>query len=330
MAEELSPEELMLLIKEKYTLPEEKIQKFTSLIVSHTNCIQEFLQIFRIKGFKPNNCAILKMIITIESGRPYMLIKHIWDGEAEQNETLFNAVINTEQLVRLIPSQHLTKAAQYTFYIIRHGQGVHNLEGELIANWSREDPQLTGRGEAQALLAGIFLKKEIGSTHIDAYFVSTLQRTHATLVIILSGIFGQFETIGSKHTPRTINSIVLPKSEEISNLFNRGSENTSECFTVTKAGTVLKPRKIINFSPLERCKTTNFLFFKLNINWDFFFNTIVLDTYSDKTMIYYAVQYLGSVESKKPDIGSKRGGILKMKKHRRSLRRNQYRKKSKK
>jgi hypothetical protein len=288
---------------------------FTSLVVTHDNRIQQFLKIFRIRGFKPNNCAILKMMITIRGGSSHVSIEHIWNGSKQVYVSMYNSHIQMNTLTQLIPTQYLIRQCHYTFYIIRHGQGIHNLKGEMFNNLSRSDPYLTEEGEIQALAAGLFLQS-LEIPNIDAYFVSTLQRTHQTLVRVLRGMFGQ---------KQIINATILPRSEEISR-FNLGSENDSDCFAVTDTGSFFRPEYNIYINQMERCNRIEYVDIILNIDWNFWNNnSISIFNDSNETMIFYAIQYLWENNSASKMLG----GRLEMKKHRKSLKRKQYRKISK-
>ena len=288
-------------------------KSFTSLVVTHDNRIQQFLKIFRIRGFKPNNCAILKMIINISGGSQHVSIEHIWNGINPVHDLMYNSNINIETLNQLIPTQYLTRQCQYTFYIIRHGHGIHNRKGEMFNNLSRSDPYLTVDGEKQALEAGSFLQS-LEIPNIDAYFVSTLQRTHQTLARVLRGIFGQ---------RISINAIVLPRSEEISQ-FNLGSENDSDCFAVTNIGSFFRPEYNIAINQITRCNRIEYLGLILNMNWDFWNdNSSSIFNDSNETMIYYAIQYLWEHNASSKRQGGNRST------YRKSLKRNNYRKRSK-
>jgi hypothetical protein len=290
-----------------------KPKSFTSIVVTHDNRIQQFLKIFRIRGFKPNNCAILKMMITIIGSSQQVIIEHIWNGSVPVHNLMYNSNINIETLNQLIPTQYHTRPCQYTFYIIRHGQGIHNLEGELFNNLTRSDPYLTEEGEIQALATGVFLQL-LEIPNIDAYFVSTLQRTHQTLSRVLRGMFGQ---------KKIINATVLPRSEEIS-MLNPGSENDSDCFSIRNTGSFFRPRYNIILTQIKRCSTIEYLDLTLNINWDFWNdNSISIFNDSNETLIYYAIQYLWE---NKALFGGK---YQRKNTYRRSLKGNQYRKISK-
>jgi hypothetical protein len=222
------------------------------------------------------------MIINISGGSPHVTIEHIWNGSEQVYNLMYNSNINIETLHQLMPNQYHIRMCQYTFYIIRHGQGIHNLEGEMCNNIYRKDPYLTIDGEIQAFAAGVFLQS-LEIPNIDAYFVSTLQRTHQTLVRVLRGMFGRTQII---------NAIVLPRSEEIS-IFNPGSENKSDCFSIRNTGSFFRPRYNITINQIERCNTIEYLDVTLNMNWDFWNdNSISIFYDSDETMIYYAIQYI--------------------------------------
>ena len=290
-------------------------KSFTSVVATHDNRIQQFLKIFRIRGFKPNNCAILKMMITISGGSPHVLIEHIWNGSHPVYDLMYNSIINIETLNQLIPSKYHTRLCQYTFYIIRHGQGIHNLKGELFNNLSRSDPYLTEEGEIQAITTGFFLQ-QLEIPNIDAYFVSTLQRTHQTLARFLRGMFGQ---------PQIINATVLPRSEEISKL-NLGSENDSDCFSIRNTGSFFRSKYNIAINQIERCNIIEYLGLILNINWNFWKeNSSSIFNDSNETMIYYAIQYLWEHNA---SSSSKKQGGNRLTYHM-SLKRNQYKKISK-
>ena len=283
---------------------------FTSLIVTHNNRIQQFLEIFRIRKFVPNNCAVLKMIIIISGSSPHVSIEHIWDGSNQVYSEMYNSDVTTETLTKLIPIKYQTKSCQYTFYITRHAQGIHNIIGiETIKNLVRTDPYLTPEGESQALATGAFLQS-LEIPNIDVYFVSTLQRTHQTLAGILRGMLP---------TEISINAIVLPRSEEIS-MLSPGSENKSDCYSTTNMGTFLRQEYRINFNPMARCSKIKYLGLTLNIDWNFWNdNSISIFNHSEETLLYYAIKYIWENKATKKMLG----GRLR----RKSFKRKQYRKK---
>jgi bisphosphoglycerate-dependent phosphoglycerate mutase len=101
-------------------------------------------------------------------------------------------------------------------YIIRHGEGTHNikkgLKKKLTQVFGNNDTELTKNGINQAINAGNALKKYLINnkiTKFDYLFGSKLKRTRQTLINIL----GQID-IENFNIPKHI--IILPCSHELS------------------------------------------------------------------------------------------------------------------
>lgn len=115
--------------------------------------------------------------------------------------------------------QYLTKEKKididpnktYEFYIIRHGQGIHNGVNpaeKFFSGRFYKDATLTDTGKEQAQRSGEALKEILGSDKVNYLFASDLRRTRETLVEVLGKLTGKLNL-----NPKII---ILPCSHEIS------------------------------------------------------------------------------------------------------------------
>ena len=125
---------------------------------------------------------------------------------------------------------------KYVFYIMRHGQGVHNKMGTLDKLKNRPtDADLTDLGMQQAADAGRGFGKRYPNLSFDYLFASDLRRTRDTLNIFL----GASPELQTNNNLQDI--IVLPCSHELDYKINKNTgscdgmqsvtpfENTSSC-----------------------------------------------------------------------------------------------------
>jgi hypothetical protein len=249
----------------------------SALIVTHSNRIEQFLKMFDVGKIHVNNCSVIKITLFHGLIHKYITIDQIWDGATE----IHNEILKKTQISILgtfsksfLKGYEIKKGNLYFFYIIRHGQGYHNLFSNKLKNLVETDPELTELGINQSRNTGRFLQSYI-SNKIDFYFVSTLLRSHQTMLYLL-------ETFLVGNNGKVVTSIVLPKSEEISSFGNPGKENTSDCFE--------NDEKKISITGLDRCSMLEIKDkILLNINWDFFQNSVILN---NANMITYALQYI--------------------------------------
>uniref|UniRef100_A0A6C0D391 Uncharacterized protein n=1 Tax=viral metagenome TaxID=1070528 RepID=A0A6C0D391_9ZZZZ len=278
-----------------------KIEKTINQVVPRVKILGDYEPNSELKSFSIGNCGII--LITIKPEETGFTIDAIIldKGNREDNLESKSEVIyhrnltvsdskdrtNIEKrydlLEKLLPprepvpneslegriSKHRGK--KYNFFIVRHGQGVHNYKKTLnaisedmqtkITNMNRPDPELTPLGISQSRQAGEILKKYFDKENYDratvTYYVSTLLRTHQTLLYFLSNFL-----VDSYNTEDTvISAIVLPNNGEISDSWAPSRENEPLC---------------ANKDSLPRCKsismpidnTVNHLF-AISLDWKY-------------------------------------------------------------
>lgn len=223
-------------------------QEINSIIVTHNGrlrCLMDLLGIPKDKKnkFKFKNCAILKVTIKADG----YSVKLVYSGELAADYTddssdidesslnlkvgggksdkyyvtekkAVNEEIFTPFIKNNLSSINLKKEDlnnnTYTFYIIRHGDGLHNKakdEGKknLMSTINKTflDAKLTDKGITQAVNAGKKLKDHLGDISIDYLFTSDLIRTRQTLESILNQ--------GIVLTEPKANVKILPCSHEL-------------------------------------------------------------------------------------------------------------------
>jgi hypothetical protein len=197
------------------------------------------------------NCEIIKF--DFNSDGNISEINSIYrGGEADSFNKLFPITSGTTQIAPESSIPH------YTFYAIRHAEGIHNV-AQLSAKFrsSYTDPDLTSKGIEQAAKSGEAFKKYLDNNphiKISKYFVSSLKRTSETLYYFLKAMKASSNATNNSSLATTINPslmhindygiktdtverwnvdcIVLPGSEEISKSFVKGYENTSGCLSI--------------------------------------------------------------------------------------------------
>jgi len=137
--------------------------------------------------------------------------------EIQDSFKIFNNYFESKPLNIL---EHLTKEKKidigtdkiYEFYIIRHGQGIHNGVSKYIkiasVQWYK-DATLTDTGKKQARNSGVALNKILVGSKVNYLFATDLRRTRETLVEVLGKLTNQLNL-------KNPNIIILPCSHEMS------------------------------------------------------------------------------------------------------------------
>lgn len=220
------------------------------------------------------NCAIIRLVInhtgvklTMEyegeldpdekksSKRKYYITEK---QETKENEVVFNQVFYNEfKLDTLqIKSDDLNNN-EYVFYIVRHGQGVHNLA------WATHmvlDTDVTPLGKEQALKAGeqlYTIMNQNGDT-LNYTFASDLVRTRQPIIGLYEGI----NTNDNKFKPPD-SIIILPCSHELK--FVEGNcDSKKESF---KIGTRENDSKCSIQDKYTECKVIKLYNTDIEIDW---------------------------------------------------------------
>ena len=106
---------------------------------------------------------------------------------------------------------HIDPEQIYEFYIIRHGQGIHNGKSratKFLRGQYYKDATLTDTGKEQARNSGEALEKILGIDKVNYLFASDLRRTRETLVEVLGKLTDKLN--------QNQKIIILPCSHEIS------------------------------------------------------------------------------------------------------------------
>jgi len=138
----------------------------------------------RISFKKFKNCCILE--IKIESGHNKSSVNLVYEGEGDDSENVYGKFNKIEFTYNCELYNN-----KYKFYLIRHGEGIHNVYNIFLKPFKsllNRDTELTSRGKDQAKRAGfelneIFKKNDI--EHIEHIYISDLKRTFQTLELVL-------------------------------------------------------------------------------------------------------------------------------------------------
>ena len=234
------------------------------LIVSHSNRLKELINTFGPRPIPENikrieNCGILLLTIIKKNEDFCEVTLELLDmggGAAIQAASNTEKYTVEKRTAELLPNIILKHGTSYNFFIVRHGEGDHNIKtmSNKMTNLTRSDPSLTSKGIEQAKKAGRILKKYFEENKYDRtkiiYFVSILQRTHQTLLYILSEFV-------SESPIKSYTATILPKSEEFSSFGNPGKENTSLC---------------INNKTNPPCSNISYDDINLTMDWSFYNN----------------------------------------------------------
>ena len=146
----------------------------------------------KIHKFK--NCCILE--IKIEDGQNNSSIKLVHEGDGDENSKKHYGITRSNKEFRDITFTYKCpiNGKKYKFYLIRHGQGVHNiykLPLKPFQSVKNKDTKLTNEGEKQAEHSGIKLNYILtinSIKKIDNIYISDLYRTYQTLNIVLEKV----------------------------------------------------------------------------------------------------------------------------------------------
>ena len=164
-------------------------QEVNSLIVSHNGRIRCFLDFLESgKGkIRLKNCAIIKLTLTPKNENQVSVIANIfYEGEISEKSTKqsYTYYKKNDEICNSVKDKNTLGIGKddnkiYNFYILRHGEGVHNTVSTLnkLVNKNVLDASLTNNGYTQAENAA----KQLEGITFQYYFVSDLKRTHQTL-----------------------------------------------------------------------------------------------------------------------------------------------------
>lgn len=136
--------------------------------------------------------------------------------------TLFNEINIPNVIYSVSPG------VTYVFYLIRHGQGEHNVLKGMSKKWGAlavsstyKDPSLTNTGVQQAIEIGQKLQQILDQQHqkVDYLFASDLKRTRQTLYYIL-------QPMDSDPALRHKQINILPCSEELNYTANKNCDSS--------------------------------------------------------------------------------------------------------
>jgi hypothetical protein len=136
--------------------------------------------------------------------------------------TLFNEINIPNVIYSVSPG------VTYVFYLIRHGQGEHNVLKGMSKKWGAlavsstyKDPSLTNTGVQQAIEIGQKLQQILDEQHqkVDYLFASDLKRTRQTLYYIL-------QPMDSDPALRHKQINILPCSEELNYTANKNCDSS--------------------------------------------------------------------------------------------------------
>ena len=241
--------------------------KIVSLIGSHNSRIQCFLDNINPSAEKIRfqNCAIIRLEISDASLNLHL----VYSGELQKGETPkktkpYYSIEETGEAYKTYPNiidksldeSDFTKlkinktslvGKTYVFYIVRHGQGTHNIKSN--SNWHMTyDTSVTDAGKSQAINAG----KSLSGIKIVNWFSSDLLRTRETIAGIIKGM-------GPMINP-PLEIVVLPCSHEVSK-----EGKTGNCDTLLSNASFARENIATKFNePLEVDGK------KIPIKWDIY------------------------------------------------------------
>jgi len=307
------------------------VSKVVSIIATHNSRIRCFFDKFfrETEEIRVKNCAIFRFVVD----RSNVSIEMVYSGELDPNENKAdrkyyvagggdkNPSSVVEEIIfekKTLPFEKLgiTSSAMiqtyfelfgsYVFYIVRHGQGVHNLSG---ATHLVLDTDITPLGREQAVTAGKKLCEVMKSNgdNLNYTFASDLVRTRQTIVGLYEGILSIEPNFVF---PKTI--VILTCSHEIkysasgscdkSSFFKIGTrENDPKCSN----STLLPQNKISN--PNSECNQIYFNNMYIPIDWSHYMrrNENKMRNYSicqNITMVEISMNTIYVMKSKPDDV----------------------------
>ena len=249
--------------------------KVVSIIATHNARIRCFLDMFfrSENEIRMKNCAIIRFVVT----RSNISVEMVYGGEldpkevdkvgrdyyiANEGEKTPNSIVGEVVFQKQdFPFGHLGITSDvnikelfsifdtYVFYIVRHGQGVHNLSG---ATHMILDTDITPLGREQAERAGKKLgeiMKKNDDNYLNFTFASDLVRTRQTIVGLYEGLL----KVEPKFIfPKII--IILSCAHELK-YSKKG--NCDKNASLLKIGTRENDPKCSNFAVLPQNKISN-------------------------------------------------------------------------
>ena len=299
--QEVQKEELTHQQQRELEEAESKMEEEVSMIVSHNTRIQCLLDAIQQNASKDKirfmNCAILKLTITPQS----LYLSMVYEGNLSEKEKRkisaerpyymknvpavrlpgqivypnFTYRLDTYTFTQYLKLSNIDK--KYTFYIVRHGQAMHNDKGNVLAGKLHvvTDTSLTEEGHSQAQSAGEefyeFLTQQNQKipTH---FFVSDLLRTHETLFSIVTA--ARKQSIDPNFLSFFQKPIVLPCASELPIKGVRGN-----CDEATGEAGIHKKLASENYS---KCKVNSDGTLQANCNPDVDWETMYLPFYGGK------------------------------------------------
>ncbi len=245
-------------VKEEFNIEEE----LNFVVCTHDGRMRCFVKQFfddeknDINNTRFMNCAILKLELSGENATLSLIHSGHVDDEKRQyfasgkdieisDDTLWNLnhklqkkiigkgfqpITKKLQEIRLLDNIKLS-GKKINIYIIRHGQGSHNIKNKLSpSKIMTKDPELTVTGIQQAIIANHVFKQYIGDTPIDLAFCSKLHRTFQTLGIVLSidESTSRKDITLEKFTLNYQQIIVLPCAHELHFKKSKSNKNCDE------------------------------------------------------------------------------------------------------
>jgi len=248
--------------------------KVVSVIATHNARIRCFLDMFfRVENeIRMKNCAIIRLVINQNK----IIIEMVYGGELDPNENKADReyyVANegektSNSVIREVVFQKQDFGFQqlgitsdvnikelfsifdtYVFYIVRHGQGIHNLSG---ATHMILDTDVTPLGKEQVRRSGEKLceiMKKNDDAVLNFTFASDLLRTRQTIIGLYQGIVN---VVPNFIFPKTI--IILSCAHELK-YSKKG--NCDKISSFLKVGARENDPKCSNFTLLPQNKISN-------------------------------------------------------------------------
>ena len=248
----------------------QKGKKYVSIIATHQariRCLLSSILDKKIERFM--NGAVLRLEINPNN----ILCNLVYQGELDEvkpdkkyyvtdsskTSTNYTAIPFPDVNVR-VQSRYETNGDTYVFFLIRHGQGTHNilkgLKKKRAAVFGNKDTRLTDVGFEQAAMTGAKMVKNNEFLSATSLFSSDLTRTIETLVTVLKQ--DSDEKIVNRVSGKEI--VVLPCVHELN------YDSTGNCDGSSKQAMVGNENKP-SCSAIKDC-LDSYLGFK--INWSYY------------------------------------------------------------
>ena len=200
-----------------------KGNKFVSIIATHQARIRCYLS--SILG-KPMERFMNGAVLRIEINPTDLLCSLVYQGELnevkpEKKYYVINSNDSSPNYTAIpfpdvrVPSKYNTNGETYVFFVIRHGQGTHNIlkgfQKKRAAVFGSKDTRLTDTGFEQAAKTGYMMTKNAEFLSASSLFSSDLVRTIETLVTVIKQ--DPNKTISNRIAGQEI--VVLPCAHEL-------------------------------------------------------------------------------------------------------------------